>query len=223
LEPSQDLELEETTPTISCHALVGISTPQTLNIEGYIKKKKVTILIDSGSTHNFINYKLAKDLNFIYPTPKFQVMIAYGGTINCSGKCHRIKLNMGEYLLDRLMIVIQMGGDDVVLGVQWLKSLGTMAFNFQDLFMRFSSEGKEIEIRGIQGKPSKVISSNNMTKLLKKGHHGVIAQLSSIDFQTYISVAPMDIQKVINNNSKVFGEMPKGLPPTQYHSHVIHP
>ena len=34
---------EEITPTISCHALAGISTPQTLNIEGYIKKKKVTI------------------------------------------------------------------------------------------------------------------------------------------------------------------------------------
>jgi hypothetical protein len=71
LEPSQDLELEETTPTISCHALVGINTPQTLKIEGYIKKKKVTMLIDSGSTHNFINCKLAKLLNcFIYLAPR---------------------------------------------------------------------------------------------------------------------------------------------------------
>jgi hypothetical protein len=95
-------------------------------------------------------------------------MIADGGTINCSRKCHSIKLTMGEYLLDSPMIAIQMGGVDVVLGVQWLQSLGTMALNFQELFMRFSSEGKEIELRGIQGKPSKVISSNNMTKLLKK-------------------------------------------------------
>jgi hypothetical protein len=143
LEPSQDLELEETTPMISCHALVNISTPQTLKIEGYIKKKKVTMLIDSGSTHNFINYKLAKFLNcFVFPTPEFQVMIADGGIINCSGKCHSIKLNMGEYLLDSPMIAIQMGGVDVVLGVQWLQSLGTMALNFQDLFMRFSSRRK---------------------------------------------------------------------------------
>ena len=34
LEPSQDLEVEKTTPTISCHALIGIGTLQTLNIEG---------------------------------------------------------------------------------------------------------------------------------------------------------------------------------------------
>jgi hypothetical protein len=55
LERSQDLELEETTPTIYCHALDEISTPQTLKIEGYIKNKKVTILIDYGSTYSFIN------------------------------------------------------------------------------------------------------------------------------------------------------------------------
>jgi hypothetical protein len=63
-----------------------------------------------------------------------------------------------------------MGGADVVLGVQWLQSLRTMTLNFQDLCMRFSSDGKEIELRDIQGKPSKVISSNSMTKLLKEGH-----------------------------------------------------
>jgi hypothetical protein len=40
---------------LSCNALAGISTPQTLKIEGCIKKKKVIVLIDSGSTHNFIH------------------------------------------------------------------------------------------------------------------------------------------------------------------------
>jgi hypothetical protein len=173
------------TPTISCNALAGISTPQTLKIEGYIKKKKVIVLIDSGSTHNFIHYKLAKDLNcFVYPAPEFQVMIADGGTINCSGKCNKINLTMGEYVMNSPMISIPMGGADVVLGIQWLQSLGTMAFNFQEIFMKFSLERKEIELRGITGKPGKVISSNDMTKLLKKGHQGVIAQLCSLDVQT---------------------------------------
>jgi hypothetical protein len=39
-----------------------------------------------------------------------------------------------------------------------------MAFNFQDFFMKFSLEGKEIELRGITRKLGKVISSNGMTK-----------------------------------------------------------
>jgi hypothetical protein len=43
-EPSQDenveeISSEELTPTISCNALAGISTPQTLKIEGYKKEK----------------------------------------------------------------------------------------------------------------------------------------------------------------------------------------
>jgi hypothetical protein len=131
------------TPTISCNALVGINTPQILKIEGYIKNKKVIVLIDYGSTHNFIHYKLARDLNcFVYPTPKFQVMIVDGGNINFLGKCNKINLTMGEYVMNSTMIAIPMGGADVVLGIQWLQSLGTMDFNFQELFMKFSLEGK---------------------------------------------------------------------------------
>ena len=127
------------------------------------------MLIDSGNTHNFIHCKLDKVLNFfVYLAPDFQVMIADGGTINCSGKFHNINLAMGEYVLNIPMIYIPMGGVDVVLGVQWLQSLGTMDFNFQKKFMKFSWEGKEYELNGITGKPSKVISSNGMTKLLKK-------------------------------------------------------
>ena len=97
------------------------------------------MLIDSGSTHNFIHYKLAKDINYcVYPTPEFQVMIANGGTINCSGKFHNINVTMGGYVLNSPMISIPMGGDDVVLGVQWLESLGTVDFNFQKLLLKFS-------------------------------------------------------------------------------------
>jgi len=105
--------------TISCNALTGITTPQTIKIEGHIKKKKVIVLIDSGSTHNFIHCKIDKELNFfLYPTPECQVMVANRGTINFSIKCHNSKLSMGEYVLNSPMLSIPMGGADVVLGVQ---------------------------------------------------------------------------------------------------------
>jgi hypothetical protein len=227
-EPSQyenveDISFEELTPMISCNALDGINTPQTLKIKGYIKKKKVIVLIDYGSTHNFIHYKLAKSLNcFIYPAPEFQVMIANGGTINFSRKCHKINLTMGEYVMNIPMISIPMGGADVVLRVKWLQSLGIMTFNFQELFMKFSLEGKEIELRGITGKPSKEISSNGMKKLLKKGNHGVISQLCSLDVQTSKPSIPLDLQGIIDKHSKVFEDIPRGLPPTRNHDHAIH-
>ena len=65
------------------------------------------------------------------------------------------------------MLSIPMGCVDVVLGVQWFQSLGTVAFNFQEIFFKFFLEGKEVELWGIAGKPGKIISSNVMKKLLK--------------------------------------------------------
>eukprot|EP00253_Pinus_taeda_P009891 PITA_09891 len=138
--------------TISYNALARITTPQTIKIEGHIQKKKVIVLIDSGSTHNFIHYKITKELNcFLYPAPECQVMVASGETINWFGKCHNIKLSMGEYVLNSPMLSIPMGSADVVLGVQRIQSLGTIAFNFQELFMKFCVEGKEVELRGMHG------------------------------------------------------------------------
>ena len=121
------------------------------------------MLIDSGSTHNFINSKLAACLNcFIYPAPEMQVMIVDGGTIKCIGKFHSIKLSMGDYMLDSPMFVISMGGADIVLGVQWLTTLGTIEMNFQELFMRFHSDGRTIQLNGMVAKSPQIISSHQM-------------------------------------------------------------
>ena len=54
----QSLDKEEMNLTISCNALAGITTPQTSKIEGQIKNKMVIVLIDLGSTHNFIHCKI---------------------------------------------------------------------------------------------------------------------------------------------------------------------
>ena len=59
-------------PIISCHALSSFSAPQTLKIVGFLKNQKVIVLIELGSTHNFINKKLETLLNcFIYLVPEF--------------------------------------------------------------------------------------------------------------------------------------------------------
>ena len=67
---------------------------------------------------------------------------------------------MGEYVMNSPIFSIPMGGADIVLGVQWLQSLGTVTFNFQEIFLNFFSEGKEVELRGITGKLGKVTLSN---------------------------------------------------------------
>ena len=65
---------------------------------GYIKNVKVTPLVDSGSTHNFIDFRAAKRLNiFIYPTSSFEVSIPRNKTTSCDGKCHKVELAIKDY------------------------------------------------------------------------------------------------------------------------------
>ena len=53
---------------------------------------------------------------------------------------------MGEYVLNIPMIIIPVGSDDIVLGVQWLQSLRRMAFNFQKLYEIFMGR-KRISVK----------------------------------------------------------------------------
>ena len=86
--------------------------------------------------------------------------------------------------------------------------------------MKFFWEGKEFELKGIEGKPCKVIISHSMTKLLNKQQRGVISQLCLLDVQTSKLVVSSDIQKVLDKYSNVF-DTPKGIPPTRDHDHAI--
>ena len=77
LPEGQDLLRD--TPNITLYALVGSPCPSTMRIEGKIQGQCLVILIDSGSTHNFLDagscssLKLAIDLALA-----FDVKIAIG-------------------------------------------------------------------------------------------------------------------------------------------------
>lgn len=52
------------------------------------------------------------------------------------------------------MHVIPNGGVDVVLGIQWLRTLGTLSTNYNELFMRFGLKGIQNELEGLKYAPS---------------------------------------------------------------------
>jgi hypothetical protein len=88
--PSNPPEVE---PVISLNALTSFSTPQTLKLIGYIKHRKVIILVDSGITHNFIHRCIAQETHcYIHVVNNFQIMIANGGSMKCGGRCENVHL-----------------------------------------------------------------------------------------------------------------------------------
>jgi hypothetical protein len=112
--PSDPPEVE---PVISLNALTVFSAPQTLKLIGYIKHQRVIILVDSGSTHNFIHRHIAQETHcYIHAVNNFQIMIANGGSMKCGGRCENVCLQIGDYHLKSHMFSIDMGGCDIVLG-----------------------------------------------------------------------------------------------------------
>ena len=64
---------------ISLHALSIFSTPRTLIMTGYIKRRKVIVLVGNVSTHNIIHKCVAKKLHcYVYASCNVQIMIANG-------------------------------------------------------------------------------------------------------------------------------------------------
>eukprot|EP00253_Pinus_taeda_P029980 PITA_29980 len=200
----------------------GISSPQTLKIRGLIKHHPVVVLIDSGSTHNFIHQKVAETVHcFVRAVSNFQVQIARG-TMKCEGRCENVKLQMGDYQLKTHMFAIHMGGCDIVLGADWLHTLGPITMDFQELYMSFKLNNHTHTLRGVQAGAPSIISSHRMENLLKKGNHGVVAQFNAIQV---VETKPLplhpEMQQILNNHLPVF-DKPHGLPPSQgEHDHSI--
>jgi hypothetical protein len=111
--------LDNDTLRISLAAITGINQPQTLKLKGHIKKNNVTVLIDTGSTNNFININVTRNLKlFVYPVTDMKVMVADGKKIENVGKCHKVKLQIQDFNLESKFYTVPLGGVDVVLGVQ---------------------------------------------------------------------------------------------------------
>jgi hypothetical protein len=133
----------EDTSRISLATITSISQSQTLKLKGHIKKDNVIVLIDTRSTHNFLDINVARNLKiFIYPVLDMKVMVADGKKIKNVRKCYKVKLQIQDFNLEIELYTIPLGGVDVVLGVQWLQTLGTYLVNHQDHFIKFKRQGK---------------------------------------------------------------------------------
>lgn len=94
--------------------------------------------------------------------------------MKCEVLYENIKLQMRDYHFKTHMLAINMGGYDIVLGVEWIRTLGSITIDFQEIYMSFRKNYHIHTLYGLQvGAPS-IISLYQMEISLRKGYHGVI-------------------------------------------------
>ena len=76
---------------------------------------------------------------------------------------------MQKYNLESDFFVVPLGGVDIVLGIQWLQTLGTYSANHQEHFIQFYWLGKEYKLYGFQPPQTQLVTSHQMERLIRKG------------------------------------------------------
>lgn len=140
-EELQCLELQEHS-SISYHALTGGISPSTLRFTGQINGSPVQVLVDGGSTHNFVQTRAAKHLRLpvesIHP---ISVMVGSGQRLRSEGVVRQHSLEIQGSTLVEDFYVLPFHGADVVLGVAWLASLGPVLTDYAKRIFEFTRDG----------------------------------------------------------------------------------
>ncbi|XP_026434351.1 uncharacterized protein LOC113331931 [Papaver somniferum] len=102
-QETENATSEESDVEIVVHALNGSHCGETIRIPGLLNNHSISILIDTGSTHSFIDSSLAHQLH-------------------CNGQSFSADLRL-----------LPLGGCDMVLGADWLRQIGNGLFNFTTL------------------------------------------------------------------------------------------
>lgn len=195
-----------------------------MRIVGIIRFRRAIILIDLGSTHNFMDTKLAAALR-IQPLGQdgIKVKIANRQEVASPGKSREVEVKMQGYLFRTEFLILPLAGCDAVLGIQWLQTLGPILWDYTKLEMRFRYEDTSCTLHGLkQGsqmsweegdsfKLSKVERNGNMLYLRGQSTKGVLEpkQLMTVSGQPPL---PSLVAAILDDYCDIFKE-PKGLPP----------
>jgi hypothetical protein len=160
-----------------------------------VGERELVTLLDSSSTHNFVNEELAAQLGSHFTVGRrLHVTVANGDHVTCGGLLRQAAITIGHKAFVVDLYAIPLGGFDVVLGTRWLKTLGPILWDFTRLWMSFWRSNHRVEWYGI------AVST-------KPRHIHVCSGQDLLD-------------SLLASYTDVFTE-PRGLPPPRAHDHRI--
>ncbi|XP_074271624.1 uncharacterized protein LOC141595557 [Silene latifolia] len=174
-------DMSTSEPCISVNALSGCTGFQTMRVTGYVGKTAVHILIDSGSTHNFLDQnmamKLGCKLDKIVPQA---VTVADGSQFPCQLMSRKFSWQLLNTHFETDALIIPLGGCDMVLGIQWLSTLGTVSWNFKQLKMEFMYNKRKHVLRGLAPQKIKTMVGGPSCKMIETAAHLCFLKINTI-------------------------------------------
>nr|XP_016499074.1 PREDICTED: uncharacterized protein LOC107817715 [Nicotiana tabacum] len=220
-EELQYLEVQQHS-AISYHALVGGNSSTTLRFKGEINGSHLHVLVDGGSTDNFIQPHAAKFLNLkVEATPRFLVVVGSGQRLSCAGVVRNMKLLVQECSLTLDLYVLDLHGAEVVLGVSWLATLGPVVTDYHEHIFEFSLGGNRYRWNG--NHPLTCNQSNYRVFDVWQNwmaYHVIRLELVA-DIALTTPNYPTELSSLLHTFKDIFCK-PQGLPPSRTQDHAIH-
>jgi hypothetical protein len=172
---------DEPEPTISIHALTGIEprSGHTMKVMVIINAVALTALLDSGTTHNIIDTDAATRAGLqLTPRGDLCVAIANGDRVSSPGSCRNMSISIdGEvFIIDCYGLAL--GAYNMVLGVQWLESLGSILWDIDRRTMAFVRHGHWVLWQTIEAPPAPPVLMAADADPLVSHHHRTAAMRS---------------------------------------------
>ena len=147
---------------------VVVSAPKIMKVKGKIAQQEVITLIDYGATHNFISNKVIQKLGLLLEaTSGYGALMGYGRAIKGEGICKGIVPTLQNIEIVEVILSLDLGSVDVILGMKWLESLGGMHVNWKLLTMRFKVGEVTVILQGDPSLNASLVSLKAMWKALR--------------------------------------------------------
>lgn len=104
---------------------------------GLIGGHSVQILLDGGSDDSFIRPNLAKFLQLpIFPTRQLKVLVGDGSALLVEGLVQDLQVHIQKHKLTFFVNLLTIVGADIILGANWLATLGPHITNYKNMTLR---------------------------------------------------------------------------------------
>jgi hypothetical protein len=210
----------EEEPLISLHAIAGCNGPKTMRIKAVIGKRTLVILIDSGSTHNFVDQKIAHSLQLaVKPVEEFVVKVANGERLRCRERYENVLITIQGFQFSTTLYSLPLHGLDAVLGIQWLENLGPVLCDWKKMTMNFQWNDQPIKLAAQAVVPTHEILIQALDREMQGGGE-LFAIVSLAKPKTEATSLPPEIQDLLEEFHHVLEEA-QGIPPSRIFDHII--
>ncbi|GJX13302.1 reverse transcriptase [Tanacetum coccineum] len=227
----EDNPIPEEVPQVSLNALNEANSFQILRSTGKIGKHEVHILVDCRATHNFLDVNVAKQVgcktNKTYP---LEVAVGGGRKLISNVVCENFEWQLQGETFYTNMMILPLRGCEMVLGIQWLATLGDIKCNFSKLRMEFMYKDKKMILRGTPKAAIQWLDGKNRDKEFEGSANAELlmfcvypntgVNLMNLEGQNKGEEIYPELAKVVDTFADVFS-VPTELPPKRSHDHRI--